>query len=296
MMRDVAIADVADFVRLSLVCKKFAFLVAREQRIWRRVCLGSEVGFAGMHYHWQCGISWEPLGVEGDGEPEFVSMEELAQKRRDEALETTKALLPLAYSSSWLKMFRSRPRIRFNGCYISTVNYIRSGQASAHQTTWNSPVHIVTYYRYLRFYRDGTVVSLLTTEEPAEVVHYMTKEALELHQDGEQMHIPSAVMHLALRGRWRLASSLDNPDAALNEAEGDLYVETEGASTGKIKSKYIYRLELSLRSAGKGTKNNKLVWRGFYSYNKTTDDWGEFALKNDKPYFFSRVKSYGAGE
>jgi F-box protein 9 len=79
--------------------------------------------------------------------------------------------------------------------------------------------------------------------------------------------------------------------ATQNPTEGDLYIETEG-----VGPKYTYRMDLSLRSAGKGARNNKLVWRGFYSYNKLTDDWGEFLLKNDKPFFFSRVKSYGFGE
>jgi F-box protein 9 len=61
--------------------------------------------------------------------------------------------------------------------------------------------------------------------------------------------------------------------------------------------KYLYRLDLSLGSAGKlGPRNNKLVWRGFYSYNRLTDDWAEFGLKNYKPFFFSRVRSYGIGE
>ena len=75
----------------------------------------------------------------------------------------------------------------------------------------------------------------------------------------------------------------------LSQSEGDLYVETEGA----VGAKYMYRLDLSLRSAGRSTRNNKLVWRGFWSYNRLTDDWAQFALKNDKPFFFSRVRSYG---
>jgi len=194
------------------------------------------------------------------------------------------------YSSSWKRMFRFRPRIRFNGCYISTNNYIRPGQASATAVTWNSPVHIVTYYRYLRFYRDGTLISLLSTTEPAEVVHHLTKELMETHRNNAHSYLPSAVMQTALRGRWRLSSVKDNPDLDLADAEGDLCVETEGVGT-----KYMYRMDLSLRSAGKAAKNNKLIWRGFWSYNKITDDWAEFTRRNEKPLFWSRVKSYGNG-
>jgi F-box protein 9 len=294
IFRDVALLDVGDFNRLSRVCKRFAFLVATEERIWRRVCEGPEFGFEGMHYNFQREITWGPLPINealGDGSAEFISERDRVEREWHEKQLTTKALFPRLYGSSWRQMFRNRPRIRFNGCYISTVNYIRTGVANANHITWNSPVHIVTYYRYLRFYRDGTVISLLTTSEPGDVVHYLTKELLELHHGGGAPHLSSTVMANALKGRWRLSSAEDSPDAPLEDIEGDLYIETEG-----VGPKYIWRMELSLRSAGKGARNNKLGWRGFYSYNKLTDDWGEFGLKNYKPFFFSRVKSYGVGE
>ncbi|KAI1500285.1 hypothetical protein F5X99DRAFT_387068 [Biscogniauxia marginata] len=321
ILRDVAIADVGDFMRLAQVCKRLAYLVATEDQIWRRVCVGPEFGFAGMHHHWQCGIGWEPLDTaevlaelsdaddEATGADEIFTLSQLAQRRAVSSLATTNALLHSSpYNSSWQRMFRRRPRVRFNGCYISTVNYIRAGQHGGNQSTWGNPIHIVTYYRYLRFFRDGSAVSLLTTEEPAHVVHHMTKENVALHHrdagTGASHHLPSSVMSSALRGRWRLSSPLDsngNDDKikdkddkinvnSLADAEGDLYVETEGVG------KYMYRMELSFRSAGRAAaRNNKLAWKGFWSYNRLTDDWAEFALKNDKPFFFSRVRSYGLG-
>ncbi|KAG5998381.1 hypothetical protein E4U43_002434 [Claviceps pusilla] len=216
-------------------------------------------------------------------------------------------------------MFQHRPRIRFNGCYISTVNYIRMGQASAAQAqaTWGgSPVHIVTYYRYLRFFRDGTAISLLTTAEPAAVVGHLTREALLLHLGDRNKNthasLPSAIMQKAYRGRWRLScsSALDHgidddghdgdDDGGRGQSssgplrqhseEGDLTVETETHDP-----KYMFRMDLSLRTAGKGARNNKLVWQSHYSYNKLTDDWAEFTLKHDKAFLFSRVRSYGMG-
>jgi F-box protein 9 len=294
ILQDVAVLDVGDFVRLAQVCKRFAWLAATEERIWRRVCLGTEFGFGGMHYHWQRDVSWGPLGdaLLLDDSPDAA-----ARRHEAEALAATNTALRSAYASSWLRMFRQRPRVRFNGCYISTVNYIRSGQANANQITWNSPVHIVTYYRYLRLFRDGTAVSLLTTDEPAAVVHHLNREALALHRDGSGAHLPSAVVRGALWGRWRLSSAQDDGPpgggADPKEAEGDLFIETEG-----VGPKYMYSMELSLASVGRGgaARNNKLLWKGFYSYNKLTDDWSEFGLKHYKPFFFSRVKSYGMGE
>ncbi len=291
ILRDVAVADIGDFVRLAQVCKRLAYLVTTEDQIWRRICLGNEVGFGAMHTQWQGGVTWEPLEEEyalQDGN--FLGAEDRVRQQKTESMTTTMALLPMAYSNSWQRMFRMRPRIRFNGCYISTVNYIRSGQASAHQTTWNSPVHIVTYFRYLRFYRDGTAISLTTTTEPGDVVHHLTKELVDLHQNRAMGHLPSAVMQFALRGRWRLSSAADNPEAPLSDVEGDLFIETEGVKG------YIYRLHLSLQNAGRGARNNKLVWESFFSYNKLTDDSAKFELNHDKAFFFSRVKSYGVGE
>lgn len=284
---NLAITDVSSFVRLSLVCKRMAYLVSTEEQIWKRICHGSEIGFGAMHYQWRRDILGEPLEAEPS---EFIdSDEETADAIPLSNQEITDSLYA-DYTSSWYKMFRARPRIRFNGCYISTVNYIRAGQALQSQFTWNSPVHIVTYYRYLRFFRDGTVISLLSTAEPVDVVHHLTKDLASTHRGGGGAHLQSNAMRQALRGRWRLSTLGDIPETGLKESEGDVFIETEG-----VNERYMYRMRLSLRNAGKVARNNKLVWQGFWNYNILTDDTGEFPLKNDKPFFWSRVKSYGNG-
>ena len=43
------------------------------------------------------------------------------------------------------------------------------------ETGWNQPVHLVTYYRYLRFFPDGTIVKHLTTNEPTHVVRNLDR-------------------------------------------------------------------------------------------------------------------------
>ncbi|KAI1323521.1 hypothetical protein F5Y16DRAFT_335379 [Xylariaceae sp. FL0255] len=339
ILHDVAITDIGDFVRLACVCKRLAYLVATEEQIWQRVCLGTEFGFGGMHHHWQRSITWDELGLEEmladtetsdqENETDVYSTEQLQARRELSSRATTLSLykrgarpmptpgiLPGVYGS-WKSMFRQRPRVRFNGCYISTVNYIRPGQNTGNLLIWNAPVHIVTYYRYLRLYRDGTVISLTTTEEPAHVVHHLTRENIVLHRpttphhrgQPPNQHLPSAFMSAAYKGRWRLAPPTGReavesgssrgppgtiatfPSSGGADAEGDLSIETEGVG------KYTYRLDLSLRSAGKAAgRNNKLIWRGYWHYDRFTDDWAQFQLTHDKPFFFSRVKSYGLGE
>lgn len=131
-------------------------------------------------------------------------------------------------------------------------------------------MHIVTYYRYLRFFRDGTAVSLLTTHEPSEVVAHLTRDA------------PTAKSGAAkgtLRGRWKLDTEGD---------EEGLVVETEGVS------QYMFRMEFGVKAAGGGRgRGTRLVWRGFWSYSRATGEWAEFVQRGEKAFWFSRVGRYG---
>ncbi|KAF2661546.1 hypothetical protein K491DRAFT_700934 [Lophiostoma macrostomum CBS 122681] len=298
-----AVQDIASFVRLSLVCKRLAYLVATEDRVWKRISLGSEYGFGAMHYRYACQIDGSPLGDDGSGGillgSTTSSSSTSTSPTNQPAPQTTTPLVPTPYPT-YLSLFRRRPRIRFNGCYISTVNYMRPGASSPTSVSWNSPIHIVTYYRYLRFLRNGTLISLLTTSEPADVVPYLYLE----HAHKNHGNLPSAPMKDALLGRWRLSgpagpskpyvdsSSADGEGEVemAVEDEGTLYLETEG-----VTPKYLYKMALTLGTAGKGARNNKLSWQGYWSYNRLTDDWAAFTLKNDRPFYFSRVRRYGMG-
>ena len=342
ILYDVAVLDVGSFSRLSLVCKRLAFLVATEDRIWRRIANGSDFGFKAMHYKWArsiCGSSL-PTSVEEydnsldinqaydirptqvtDADALDMSALSLNSPPRPVKLPTLSATCP-----TYRQLFRSYPRIRFNGCYISTVNYQRPGATSSSQISWNTPIHIVTYYRYLRFYRDGTCISLLTIHEPVEVVHHLSKENLPgnaAHESSRRHHpqhnnnqphsevssavaastiappTAKAIMSSSLPGRWHLSPppSPQKPDPPT----ATLHIETFGHDP----QKYTYVMALSLTSpstnakssssVGAKARNTKLAWKGFWSYNKLTDDWAEFGLKNDKAFWWSRVKGYGLG-
>lgn len=327
ILQDVAMIDPASLPNAACVCKNFAYHISYEQSIWKQLCQRHEFGFPAMHYEFECDVLGHPTYTLEPRAP--------VSPFADDTVQTE----PL----NWRRVFQTFPRIRFTGVYISTVNYTRPGAAAAaNHITWNAPVHIVTYYRYLRFYRDGSCISLLTTTEPSEVVPYLWKENLKplttpgkgkgrnkQQQTSEASkpdfpHAPVAgsnaaeTIKRALRGRWRLQR--DSPDRTnstlptstqrpyesaaptqssssdpLTPPETDLIIETEG-----VDPKYTYTMQLSFRSVGRvnasnGTKNNKLVWKGFWYYNALTDDWAEFGLKNDRPFVFSRVGRYGLG-
>ena len=124
-------------------------------------------------------------------------------------------------------------------------------------------------------------------------------------------------MNQAVRGRWRLSGDPFDENKRVegqeptgqdgatevekkDEPEGVVHIETEGADATTKNPKYVYKMMMALQSAGGGkagkTRNNKMAWLGYWSYNKLSDDWAEFGLKNDKPFFWSRVRNYGDGE
>ncbi|CAA6663811.1 unnamed protein product [Spirodela intermedia] len=61
-------------------------------------------------------------------------------------------ILQSVYDGSWRKMWLQRPRVRTDGLYVSRNTYIRAGIRE-----WNvtNPVHVVCYYRYIRFFPSG---------------------------------------------------------------------------------------------------------------------------------------------
>ncbi|KAK2766255.1 hypothetical protein FQN54_007772 [Arachnomyces sp. PD_36] len=339
----IPLVDPAMVCRVSMVCKRFAYHATHEHGMWKRLCLGREFGFAGQHYSFTCDLEHNPIHLAPTYCPPFSA--ESKYKRPPKPLRT------------WSQVFQSFPRIRYTGAYISTVNYNRPGAASVtQQATWNAPIHIVTYYRYLRFYPDGTLISLLTTTEPAEIIPHFSKENILAARTAvpprHRRHIPdsnptaqptdtaaatapinpvppaaASALKYGLRGRFYLCAPelsktthnkpspapTDLPPSAINPPSSlshlpttprdprDVVIETEG-----VDSKYTYAMHLTLRSASLDTqnlhsdkeprntsKNMLLEWKGFWSYNNLTDDWGEFGLRNDRSFAFKSVKGWG---
>lgn len=74
-----------------------------------------------------------------EGDPGYLT-EEYAMRKYPPALEC------------WRNMFLDRPRVRQDGVYVSRNTYIRTGIPE-----WKvkNPVHLVCYYRYMRFLPNG---------------------------------------------------------------------------------------------------------------------------------------------
>ncbi|RIA95548.1 hypothetical protein C1645_471063 [Glomus cerebriforme] len=144
----------------------------------------------------------------------------------------------LYYHNDWKKMYIERP-----------------GSA---ENTWNQPIHLVTYYRYIRFYSDGTCIALLTTNEPINVVKNFG---------------PDYKSKNFMNGKWELS---DNHILMIQAKDHNL-------------PKFTFHLIFDLKSTHRG-RHNKLTWIEYYSINNFTNERTDISLKNEKTYFFSKVR------
>lgn len=79
-------------------------------------------------------------------------------------------MLQAKYENSWRKMWLLRPRVRTDGLYVSRNTYIRVGVAE-----WkvSNPVHVVCYFRYVRFYPSGRFLYKNSSHKLKEVAKHM---------------------------------------------------------------------------------------------------------------------------
>ncbi|CAM8979068.1 unnamed protein product [Rhodiola kirilowii] len=83
-------------------------------------------------------------------------------------------ILQSKYDGSWRKMWLLRPRVRTDGIYVSRNTYIRAGIAEWKVT---NPVHLVCYFRYLRFYPTGRFLYKNSSLKLKDVMKYMNFRA-----------------------------------------------------------------------------------------------------------------------
>ncbi|KAI9311287.1 hypothetical protein BX666DRAFT_1868275 [Dichotomocladium elegans] len=223
VLQHLVLHSVSTVANFSLVCKKF-FLLTREPALWR---FGCEHAFRSPYMSMKASRIYQ---------------EEYVYK---------------IYEGHWMRMFIERPRIRYDGVYISTCHYIRPG---SNENTYNQPVHLVTYYRYIRFFPDGTILKYLSTDEPSLVVR-------QLNRDFERRQV--------FRGHFE-------------QLEGRIYVEMKDW----LRPREDFRMTLEIKSTHRG-RHNKLQWVEYSSYTDgRVEDESPYDLKMMKPYFFSGVRSY----
>ncbi|KAG2226653.1 hypothetical protein INT45_001000 [Circinella minor] len=222
VLQHLVLRSVSSVSEFALVCKNF-FLLTRAPSLWR---FASEHAFK---------TPYMTIETSRDYQADYVEK---------------------VYNGHWMRMFIERPRIRYDGIYISTCHYIRPG---SNENTFNQPVHLVTYYRYLRLFPDGTIIKYLSTEEPEHVVRLLT---------------PGFNRRQVFRGHFE-------------QNEGRLYVEMKDI----LRPRENFRMVLNIKSTHRG-RHNKLSWVEYASETEGREDETHYDLKMMKPYFFSPVRSY----
>lgn len=190
---------------------------------------------------------------------------------------------------SWREMFLQRPRVRFDGVYISKTSYMRQGEESldGFYRAW----HHVEYYRYLRFFPDGSVIMLTTPEDPLSVV--------------PRLRTRNTRMDSVMFGHFRLSQETDNQTKVFavvckkkEEKAAEIQRNRFCRRNPAPEAEHTFHVGLNLTSGGRQSFT-KLVWN-HHSCHITYKLSGETVITTfdlDRmyaPFFFARVKSYTA--
>lgn len=184
----------------------------------------------------------------------------------------------LSTYGSWREMFICRPRLHFNGCYISKTTYLRNGENSF-QDQFYRPWHIVEYYRYLRFFPEGQVLMLTTPDDPVSSLGHLKTRSPRLQA--------------TLVGHYRLR---DERVTIVFHRQEALQVNKVRSRKQNNKTGQSFHLELKILTY-KSRMHAQLIWTG---YSVLSRNWSgqetntSFELAPDRfpPFWFSRVKSY----
>ncbi|KAI9031528.1 hypothetical protein CLU79DRAFT_694038 [Phycomyces nitens] len=216
ILRHLVLRSVSSISRFALVCKNF-FLFTRSPSLWRFAC---------EHAFRTPGMSLEE-----------------SQRHQQTQVQV--------YDGHWMRMFIERPRIRYDGVYISACHYVRPGISDS---SWSQPVHMVTYYRYLRFFPNGDILKHVSSDEPSMVVRLLT---------------PQFVRKQIFNGHFELDKET-------------IYIKMQDRTLPREE----FRMSLKIKSTHRG-RHNKLGWVDYNS--NAIDQEGDFPydLKLMKPYFFS---------
>ncbi|KAI3486276.1 hypothetical protein L1887_50169 [Cichorium endivia] len=171
------------------------------------------------------------------------------------------------HHSDWRTVFINQPRVRFNGCYIAACHYARPGMS---EDAWIRVIHVVEFYRSIRFLPDGTALSLLTTDAPSETVRKLE---------------PGLKAKGFSKGRWELFEQGLEDDEDEGRPRGPKVVVED--LRDKSMQKYAFRMVFGLRSTTRG-RWNKLDLLEYHSVNLTNGEVLPLPQKHSRPFHFSR--------
>jgi F-box protein 9 len=186
-------------------------------------------------------------------------------------------------SMTWREMFLTRPRVNFNGCYISKINYQRYGENSF-QDQFYRPVQIVEYFRLIRFLPNGTTLMLTSADELQTSVNKLKNVQNALQSNDSSI----------LKGHYHYQDSTIF-----------IMIKKQLATNQKFKRKnvtdenlFTFFLELEITDTPR-KKFTKLMWKNYsITHFRNGDDFSsDFDLSSSSmypPFYFSPVRSFHA--
>ncbi|KAJ4950976.1 hypothetical protein NE237_027808 [Protea cynaroides] len=147
-------------------------------------------------------------------------------------------ILHSRYEGSWRKMWILRPRVRTDGLYVSRNTYIRTGVAE-----WkvHNPVHLVCYFRYIRFFPSGRFLYKNSSQKVKDVVKCMNFRASKAENVFSGRYtlsddkVEAAVLYPGLRPTvLRIRLRLRGTTAGANNRMDLLSLVTSGVNDNEI--------------------------------------------------------------
>lgn len=190
----------------------------------------------------------------------------------------------------WRQMFITVPHAYFHGVYIGKCSYVRHGETSF-QDQFYRPCHIVVYYRHFKFFADGTVIMVTSSEHPAQIVPYL-KSKTTRYEGALFGHYKSLDENCLLLKLYRRCESSVQVCAMRSSARRkDAFIPHEIA-------KQEFDIELQFGGSKKRSPHCVLQWAKYdcqvtYLNGQTSNT--SFDLVDKRyfpPLFFSRVRSF----
>lgn len=180
-------------------------------------------------------------------------------------------------------MFYERHRVLFSGAYISKTSYLRYGENSF-QDQFYRPIHLIEYYRFIRFFPNGTLMMYTSADDPQQSVAKLRHEGNSIsdstiHTGHYRLHNDDVIIVLKPR---------QNPN--LGRAGRRQKIQATDENNNRT-----FYIEMKIQNSSK-RKFCKLEWSHYsiIQMKNKNEITTEFELTPNlyPPLWFSRVKSY----
>jgi F-box protein 9 len=254
VLKKLIVVDVYSVEMFAQSCKSF-YVFARDSQLWK---------IAFQYWHTKAFPA---------------SLSSLPSPPADSAAKSFHAAGDFAViTSPYRQLFLETPRLRIDGLYICRCSYMRSGHT---EFSFSQPVHIVNYYRYFRFFKNGKCLSLLTFLEPVEAIPLLKQfkgNALLSQIDIRQ--------HSSNSAHDKNLTRLMEGYYTLNDNDRTVHCVVSSNHRPNTVFHFLFTLKCSVVGSW-----NKIQWKEYYSI-KNDAETTVYETRDFKNYWFSRVKRY----